>query len=191
MRCFAVKESFGLLRRQDGFTLLEVMIAMAIMLVAFSSILAIQSSSMNSALRSRQVHEVSMLARWAMASTEVEIAGKKFSDISEELSGQFDPPYQDYSWTRKIREITLPNLSGISKAVQEASGGGPTTREEEEAAEQNGALLEQMTKIITNFISKAVREVTITVSWKRGTHTQTYEVAMYWVDLNSDFQLTP
>lgn len=181
-----------LLYGTTGFTLLEVMIAMAIMLVSFSSILAIQSSSMNSALRSRQTHEVSMLARSAMAQTEVEITGKKFEEISEEASGQFDPPYQDYSWTRKVKEVKLPNLSGLGKAAQDAEGNsGPQTREEQDAAEQNGALIDQMTKVITNFLSKAIRQVTITVSWKRGTRTLTYEVAMYWVDLNSDFQLTP
>jgi hypothetical protein len=48
-----------------------------------------------------------------------------------------------------------------------------------------------MTKVITNFLSKAVREVTITVSWQRGTTTQKYDVAMYWVDLNSDFNINP
>jgi general secretion pathway protein I len=173
-----------LLRSESAFTLLEVMIALAIMLVAFSSILAIQSSAMNSALKSRQIHEVSVLARNAMLQTEVEISGKKFDDISTELSGQFEDPYQDYTWTRKIKEVKLPNLSGISKAAQ-------GDKAQADADEQNSAMVEQMTKVITNFLSKAVREVTITVSWKRGTTTQKYDVAMYWVDLNSDFNINP
>jgi general secretion pathway protein I len=174
-------------RSIEGFTLLEVMIALAIMMVAFSSILAIQSSSMNSALRSRQIHEVSMLARHAMAETEVEITGKKFEEISEELSGQFAEPYADYSWVRKVKEVKLPNLAGISQAAQQAQGGASAKEDDS----QSSAIVEQMTKVITNFLSKAVREVTITVSWKRGTTTQKYDVAMYWVDLNSDFQLNP
>lgn len=173
-----------LLGSESAFTLLEVMIALAIMLVAFSSILAIQSSAMNSALKSRQIHEVSVLARNAMLQTEVEISGKKFEDISTELSGQFDDPYQDYTWTRKIKEVKLPNLSGLSKAAE-------GDKAQADAEEQNSAMIEQMTKVITNFLSKAVREVTITVSWKRGTTTQKYDVAMYWVDLNSDFNINP
>lgn len=76
-----MKKLPGLIFDSKGFTLLEVMIALAIMLVAFSSILAIQSSSMNSALKARQIHEVSVLARNAMIMTEVEIAGKKFEEI--------------------------------------------------------------------------------------------------------------
>lgn len=175
---------------QSGFTLLEVMIAMAIMLVAFSSILAIQSSSMSSALKSRQIHEVSMLARNAMAQTEVEISGKKFEDISEELSGQFDEPYQDYTWTRKVKEVKLPNLQGLAQAASAASGEGDSGASKDDEA-KNSAILEQMTKVITNFLSKAVREITVTVQWKRGVQVQKYEVAMYWVDLNSEFQLNP
>jgi Tfp pilus assembly protein PilV len=164
------------------------MIALAIMLVAFSSILAIQSSSMNSALKARQIHEVSVLARNAMIQTEVEISGKKFDDISAEATGQFDAPYEDYSWTRKVKEVKLPNLSGLSKATQGDKGNASANADEEE---KNSAIVEQMTKVITNFLSKAVREVTITVSWKRGTTTQKYDLAMYWVDLNSDFNINP
>jgi prepilin-type N-terminal cleavage/methylation domain-containing protein len=193
-RLHHVKKRHALRRRrasaaEGGFTLLEVMIAMAIMLVSFSSILAIQSSSMNSALRSRQIHEVGMLARWAMAQTEVEVIGKKFDEIREEESGQFEEPYQDYTWTRKVKEITMPNLAGIAKAAQDANAGANASKSEEE--EKNSAILEQMTKVITNFLSKAVREVTLTVSWKRGATTQKYELAMYWVDLNSDFAINP
>jgi len=124
-----------------------------------------------------------------MAQTEVEISGKKFEDISEDLSGQFDDPYQDYTWTRKIKEVKLPNLQGLSKAAESASGGDAATSKDDE--EKNSAIVEQMTKVITNFLSKAVREITITVQWKRGIQVQKYEVAMYWVDLNSDFQLNP
>ncbi len=174
--------------RTDGFTLLEVMIALAIMLIAFSSIVAIQSSAMNSALKARQIDEVSVLARNAMIQTEVEISGKKFEDIAGELSGQFDDPFQDYSWTRKIKEVKLPNLSGLSKA---AGGDKGNASESADNDEKNSAIVEQMTKVITNFLSKAVREVTITVKWKRGATVQKYELAMYWVDLNSDFNINP
>jgi general secretion pathway protein I len=113
----------------EGFTLLEVMIALAIMLIAFSSIIAIQSSAMNSALKARQIDEVSVLARNAMIQTEVEISGKKFEDIAAELSGQFEDPFQDYSWTRKIKEVKLPNLSGLAKAAGGDSGNYESSNE--------------------------------------------------------------
>lgn len=172
----------------EGFTLLEVMIALAIMLVAFSSILAIQSSSMNSALRARQIHEVSVLARNAMIQVEVDIQGKKFDELPPEFSTPCDENFPDYTCTRKVKEVKLPNLAGLSKSAQGDNGSSASNTEEDE---KNSAMLEQMTKVITNFLSKAVREVTISVSWKRGEKTQNYDVAMYWVDLNSDFNINP
>jgi len=178
-----MKKLPGLIFDSKGFTLLEVMIALAIMLVAFSSILAIQSSSMNSALKARQIHEVSVLARNAMIMTEVE-------EISKELTVPCDEAgnFPDYTCTRKVKEVKLPNLAGLSKGApgdKERSGANSN----EDA--KNSAMLEQMTKLITNFLSKAVREVTITVSWKRGLTTQKYDLAMYWVDMNSEFTLNP
>ena len=46
-----------------GFTLLEVMIAMAIMMVAFTAILMVESNSLNTSSRSKQMNLISMLAK--------------------------------------------------------------------------------------------------------------------------------
>ena len=103
-----------LLGVESGFTLLEVMIALAIMLVAFSSILAIQSSAMNSALKSRQIHEVSVLARNAMLQTEVEISGKKFEEISAEHAGKIQVAKlnidENLDVTRRYEVMSIPTL---------------------------------------------------------------------------------
>ena len=49
---------------------------------------------------------------------------------------------------------------------------------------------EMLTKLVTNFLSKALREVTVTISWKKGAGEQSYAVTTYWVDLNHEFQLS-
>lgn len=180
----------SLVRGQSGFTLLEVMIAMTIMLVAFASILAVESSSMNTSAKAKQMNIVGMLARNAMTQTEVEIQGKAFREINEEDSAQFEEPYQDYTWVRSVKEVKFPNLAGMFQAGAQAQEGGENSAAMD-AQEGNAALMEQMTKIVTNFLSKALREITITIKWKKGAGEQSYTVSMYWVDLNSDFQLQP
>lgn len=166
-----------------GFTLLEVMIAMTIMLVAFASILSVQSSSLNTSAKARQMNLVGMLAKSALVQTEVEMQGKAFKELGAEESGQFEEPYQEYTWERTIKEVKFPNLSALLSS--QPSG--------EAAASEDGnaAMMEQMSKLVTNFLSKALREVTITVKWRKGAGEQKYVVSMYWVDLNSDFQLSP
>ena len=49
---------------------------MAIMVVAFASILMIESGSLNSAERARQMSIVAMLAKTAMSEAEITVIGK-------------------------------------------------------------------------------------------------------------------
>lgn len=168
-----------LLRSQNGFTLLETMIAMTIMMIAFAAIVSVQSSSLESALRSRQMNIVGMLASNAIRMTEVETFGKPFDEIKKEETGQFDAPYEDYTWVRAIKEVKLPNLIAGAEAQKEKDPNDEN---------QNGALMEMMGKMLTNYLSKSLREISITIQWQRGKAKQEYVVTTYWVDLNGDFQ---
>lgn len=169
-------KSTPLLNQQGGFTLLEVIIAMAIMVLAFASILSVESGSINASARSKQINVVAMLAKNKMVETELELEGKTFEEVSKEAGGQFDPPYQDYGWQTTIKEIEFPTFN----MAQGDSGGGGGSSD----------MAEMMTKLVTKFFSKAVREVTVNISWKRGKGEQKFSVSTYWVDLNHEFELS-
>ena len=160
-------------RNEGGFTLLETMIAVSIMLIAFSAILMVESASLNSSSRAKQMNIVAMLSKNALIETEYYIQGRTFEEVDKEKTFPFPEPYTDYTWKRVVKEIKFPSLSlGASKqgSVDETT--------------------EQMVKLLTNFLSKAVREVSVEVMWKKGTVTQSFAVSTYWVDLNHEFQLT-
>jgi general secretion pathway protein I len=169
----------------DGFTLLEVIIAMAIMVVAFGSILAVEQGSINASMRAKQMNIVGMLARNQMIETEFKFQGKPFDEVKKEESGVFKTPYEDYRWTTKIKEIKFPKLSAGT------DGGG-----DEDAAHgagsqaQNNGTGDMVSKVITNYFTKALREVTVTVTWKRGSGEQNFTLATYWVNLNNEFKLS-
>ena len=167
---------------ESGFTLLETMIAMTIMLVAFSAILMIESNSLNSAAKSRQMNVVAMLAKNIMVETELKLEGRIFSEIKKEDTGDFKEPYQEYKWKREIKEVKFPNLNMAGKKQE----GG-----DENADEGSGSnsLAETLTKLLTNFLSNAIREVVVTISWKKGSGEQSFTVATYWVNLNNEFSL--
>ena len=172
------------LRATTGFTLLETMIAMTIMLIAFTSILSVESSSLNASAKAKQMNVVGMLARNAMILTEMEIKGKKFEEVKKEDSGQFEDPYQDYTWTRTIKEVNFPtiNLAGEPDKDKNASQSSAET-------DKNNSLMEKMSQVTSKYLTKAIREVSIEVKWPRGSGFQTYVVSMYWVDLNSELEL--
>lgn len=155
-----------------GFTLLEVIIALAIMVMAFGSILAVEMGSINASARAKQMNIVAMLAKNKMIDTEFKFQGKTFSEVKKEEEGVFEDPYQDYRWKAVIKELHFPNIGGA------ASQNG--------SQDQMGAML---VKTVSNFLSKAIREVDVTVIWKKSSAEQTFTLSTYWVDLNYELQI--
>lgn len=158
-----------------GFTLLETMIAVAIMAVAFAAILMVENSSLSALERSRKMNTVAMLARNAMVQAEMEFEGKPFSELKEEESGKFDPPYESFIWEREIKEIEFPEIS--------FGGGG------EEDSGTSTQMMDRMVRLLSQYFSQSIREVKIKVSWPKGKGVQSYELSTYWVDLNKGFSL--
>jgi prepilin-type N-terminal cleavage/methylation domain-containing protein len=171
-----------LVKNDAGFTLLEVIIAMAIMVLALSSILAIESGSINASARAKQMSVVAMLARNEMIMAEFDLEGKTFDEVEKEKTGQFSAPYSDYSWKRTVKEVNFPPINPAAGATE----GGQSSANDQD----NSANVETMAKLITNYLSKAMREITISVVWKKSGKEQSFTVATYWVDLNHAFDLS-
>jgi general secretion pathway protein I len=173
-----------MLKNKQGFTLLEVMIAVTLMLIAWTSIFATQSSSQNITWKSTKLNEVTMLARSKMSEIETEIEGKSFEEVKKEEAGTFPQPWSDYSWKKEIKEVEFPNLS-----LQGGGGSGGGSSEDGESKSQPNAELERLTKLITKFLSQSIREVRLTLSWKQGANDTSFTLTTWWVDLNHEFSL--
>ncbi len=172
-----------------GFTLLEVIIAMAIMVIAFAAILAVEGGAINASARAKQLNVVAMLAKNQMIDTEYLIEGKTFDEVEKEKEGTFESPYQDFRWKRTVKELQFPKiLGGLGKP------GGSESKENGAGSSSSGGgdteMADMITKMITSFFSKALREVTVTVFWKRGKGEQSYALTTFWVDLNYVFKLS-
>ena len=162
---------------RTGFTLLEVMIAIGILAIGIGAILVAENNSLDTTFRAKRMTTVATLARNSLIEAEREIQGKTFDETRKELSGKFDPPYAEYSWERKIKEITFPNV--LTPEAKEGKDGQPE--------DQNEA---RVVRLATQFLSKATREISITIKWKEKGQDQQYNVSQYWVDLNHEFNLS-
>ncbi len=154
----------GNAKRKSGFTLLEVMISVAVLSV---SLLALMSSSGNTLIKSGRAERISigtMLARSKMSDIEIDLEKQKlkgeFPDEKEE-EGKFDEPYEDYSWKMEIRKVDLP---------------APVTGEK-------GSLQEMIGRTLTKEISTTVRELKLTVKWEELGEQQTIDVVTHIVKL--------
>ena len=159
-----------------GFTLIEVMIAIGVLAIGFGAILVAENNSLDVTIRAKRMTTVATLAKNAIIQAERELVGKTFLEVKKESSGQFEAPYADYHWERKIKEITFPNILSDNK-------------EKKDEATVSDANVEKIVKIATNYLSKSSREITITINWKEKGENQSFSVSQYWVDLNHSFNI--
>ena len=110
----------------SGFTLLEVMIATAIIAIALVAALGSQSQSLSLANEAKFATTVAFLAQKKMAELEAEDPKKLRSD-----SGDFGEDFPGYRWESEVDDATLDGSEKISDHVQKigltvywAEGGG-------------------------------------------------------------------
>ena len=187
------------LQSRSGFTLLEVMIAIGILAIGIGAILVAENNSLDVTLRAKRMSTVAMLAKNALIEAERLTEGKSFTEVTSDSEGKFDAPYADYSWTRKIKEITFPNVLDPSQSGQagektsNANAGKDTSSTSASSADPSSGAIDQnvsrIVKLATNYLSKSSREITVTIKWKEKGEDQKFSVSQYWVDLNHPFDM--
>jgi len=95
---------------QRGFTLLEVMIAMAILAIVLVTVFHSQSQSIAMANESRAMTTLALLAQSRMAEAEGQ------QDLSTgQTSGKFGDDFPDYTWTVSITQPPGPGAGTLRK----------------------------------------------------------------------------
>ena len=95
---------------RQGFTLLEVMIAMAILATVLVTVFHSQSQSIAMANESRAMTTLALLAQSRMA----EVEGQQNLSTGQ-TSGKFGDDFPDYSWTVGITQPPGPGSSYLRK----------------------------------------------------------------------------
>ena len=95
---------------RQGFTLLEVMIAMAILAIVLVTVFHSQSQSIAMANESRAMTTLALLAQSRMA----EVEGQQNLSTGQ-TSGKFGDDFPDYSWTASITQPQGPGSSFLRK----------------------------------------------------------------------------
>lgn len=142
-----------------GFTLLEVVLALGILASAFTILLGFHSRAMIFMKSSREITTATMLAgykiRDVQLAVEKDMAKGELTSSDKEESGRFDElgeEFKDFRWSYKVSTVDIP----LPPA--------PSASEGEEGAAMAGGVYQVM-KIIADEVSKATREITVTVEW--------------------------
>lgn len=98
--------------RKSGFTLLEVMIAMALLAIALLAVFQLQSQSLSMAGEARFKTKAVLLAQMKMADLE---ATETLS--MENTKGDFSPDHSEYAWTAQVTDTQIAKLKRIEVKV--------------------------------------------------------------------------
>ncbi len=96
---------------REGFTLLEVLIAVTLFGLAITAIVTGQSNSYKSVTKSERMSEALQLLQSQM--TELEMKYQKALDTNglaaavAKEEGTFSPPYENYKWSAELKEVEM------------------------------------------------------------------------------------
>lgn len=99
--------------RSSGFTLLEIMIALAIIAIALVAALGSQSQSVSLANEAKFTTTVTYLAQHKMA----ELEAKKPEDLSSD-SGDFGEDFPGYRWEVEVSDVEMEEFKQLSEYVK-------------------------------------------------------------------------
>ena len=150
--------------QKTGFTLLEIMVAVAILSISLVALLSFQGNTLLTSGRAERVTEATMLARMKMSEIELDLDKQmKRGEFPDEKSeeGNFDNPFAAYKWKMSIRRINLP---------------APVMGDE-------GSVENMVGRQLTEEIGKTVREVRLEILWEEIGEEQTIDVVTHIVKL--------
>ncbi|MCB9026858.1 MAG: type II secretion system protein [Bdellovibrionaceae bacterium] len=153
-----------------GFTLLEVLISVAIMLGGMLT-LALISSGNNMRIRKTALNNnVAVLLERKMTELEALYRDKNLDEIPEEDSGDFGSDFKQYRWAMKSQKFEMPDISSVLISRDEGA---------------NDMLL-TVIKQTQEFISKSMKEVTLSVFVKTPTREVEYSISTYFVTYDEE-----
>ncbi len=152
---------------QKGFTLIEVLVAVVIMVGGIVVMANAWSGNFLRVRNSRINNTAAALLERKMTEIEVMYHDKSIDEIKESDAGDFGSMFPGYTWEMASKEFEMPDMSGSLIARE---GGADE-------------MLLLIVKTTTEFIKKSVKEVSVTVAFKpkKGNPIR-HTVATYFVD---------
>jgi prepilin-type N-terminal cleavage/methylation domain-containing protein len=168
----------------SGFTLLEIMVALAILGLTLVVIIGIVTNNVRATNHAKMTTAATLLARSKMVDIEDDILYNGFTNDSESDSGTFkEQGYSQFRWESSIDRIELPT-DMAQKTKDQAMD--KTQDAKDPMSLMTGFLGGMMSSFIEPIrigLEESVRKVTVRVLWDEvGRPDQTMEVVQYLTD---------
>jgi len=191
-----------------GFTLLEVMISLAILAIGLLALGSLNGGAVAMHAYGRRATEATLLLRGKMLDVEDDLQKNGFSDFNDEKHGDFtDDGAPEYAWSAEILKpdvqldpAQLLNLAGVGTG-QTGAPSGTTPGATSNPATAGGAqsllsgplagVLQAQAKTFVETLKKSVREIRLTVTWPDGNDRRSVSASQVVVILPETVGQTP
>ena len=157
-------------RLEQGFTLIEVVVALAILAISLTVLLETQIANLRAAGRSRDLTIATLLCRSKMVDIERQLFDDGFTAGDAEEDGNFsEEGYPKITWKAKIIEVQL-DLSMIGN-ITGGDGEGNTPSTESIVSGLAGPF-----ETFVQEVGRSVRVISLTVTWPDGKYHDSMNV---------------
>ncbi|PRQ08328.1 type IV pilus modification PilV family protein [Enhygromyxa salina] len=172
---------------QTGFTLLEVLIAVAILAVSLSSLMGSQMNSMAATRYARDITAVALLAEQQIVELEFFHRREGWVNSDVELEGDFgEQGYDDIAWACTIHFIELPEYNQLLESKEGADDmSGASDDNNMDAGDQAFGALGMVWPMVKAAIENSIRKVDCTLTWNQGEIEQEFTIQTFWTDPNA------
>lgn len=158
---------------QAGFTLLEVLIALAILTVSLLILVSAQSSAAKMSAQADRILVGSMLARARLAEQVLTLEKDGFSEQEElddegDFEESFPGAYPEFRWHLRIRKVEVEDISRVLDTAQSAGADTSGGEDGGDGNNLNNSMMDGVMQQVSQTLAERVREVTVRVEWPEG-----------------------
>jgi general secretion pathway protein I len=171
-------------RRAAGFTLLEVMIAVAILSMTLVTLLSIVTNNIRATHHAKLTTIGTFLARAKMIDLEDQVLETGFSNSDETAQGTFkEQGHAEFRWDSIIERVELPADAALKQRDDAQDKAKDSTNPMSMISGFLGGMMSSFIEPIRLGLQEAVRRVTVHVTWdETGRPNQSIEVVQYLAD---------
>jgi general secretion pathway protein I len=175
------------MRKTAAFSLLEVMVALAILTVGMVSLLQVQARSAQLAIEARELTVATMLARGKLYDCQTDLLKKGFSVGDYDEEGNFDDEsYPKFYWECHAFKPEMPTGDGVGDMASAASalGGaaGGDAAADNGAADMSMQMLAPVLQQMASVMGDSIRELVVIVRWGEGEDRRDIRVTTHVID---------
>jgi type II secretion system protein I len=179
-------------RGAAGFTLLEVLIAVAILSMSLTSLLSSQMAAMRATRYARGVSVAAFLAEGKLLDLEAQLQVEGWGSDDKTFDGDFgEEGWPDIRYECLVDFIEVPDFQALQQAKDGADtdGGFGSGQQVADAGDQAFAGMGMVWPVIKGAIEQAIRKSSCKVLWNDGAIPNEFTVETFWTDTKQLLQL--